>query len=56
MVRDVSPEVPPRVEYELTALGLGLLEPMERLVQWIGDNGERPPSQHPRPHRQDAAG
>ena len=36
--REVFPEVPPRVEYELTALGLSLLEPMEQLVQWIGSN------------------
>lgn len=38
LVRDAFAEVPPRVEYELTPLGLGLLEPMERLVQWIGEN------------------
>jgi DNA-binding HxlR family transcriptional regulator len=36
--REVFPEVPPRVEYELTALGLTLLEPMELLVNWIGNN------------------
>lgn len=36
--REVFPEVPPRVEYELTSLGLSLLEPMEQLVQWIGSN------------------
>ncbi|HHN4206266.1 helix-turn-helix transcriptional regulator [Pseudomonas aeruginosa] len=36
--REVFPEVPPRVEYELTPLGLSLLEPMEQLVQWIGSN------------------
>ena len=36
--REVFAEVPPRVEYELTRLGLDLLEPLERLVAWIGVN------------------
>jgi DNA-binding HxlR family transcriptional regulator len=36
--REVFPEVPPRVEYELTGQGLSLLEPMQQLVQWIGGN------------------
>lgn len=36
--RDVFPEVPPRVEYELTALGSSLLEPMQHLVDWVGVN------------------
>lgn len=36
--REVFPEVPPRVEYELTGLGLSLLEPMRNLVHWIGSN------------------
>jgi len=34
--REIFPEVPPKVEYELTYLGLSLLEPMEHLVAWIG--------------------
>ncbi len=38
LFREVFPEVPPRVEYELTALGLTLLEPMQQLVNWIGMN------------------
>ena len=36
--REVFAEVPPRVEYELTALGLDLLEPLERVVEWIRVN------------------
>ena len=36
--RESFPEIPPRVEYELTALGLSLLKPMEHLVGWIGSN------------------
>ncbi len=36
--REVFPKVPPRVEYELTALGLTLLGPMQQLVDWIGIN------------------
>lgn len=38
LTREVFPEVPPRVEYELTELGLSLLEPMQHLVRWIGAN------------------
>ncbi len=38
LIREVFPEVPPRVEYELTGLGLSLLEPMQHLVQWIESN------------------
>ena len=36
--REVFAEVPPRVEYELTATGRGLLVPMQALVDWIGGN------------------
>ena len=38
VTRESFPEIPPRVEYELTPLGLSLLLPMEHLVQWIGSN------------------
>ena len=33
--RHLFPEVPPRVEYELTARGLGLLQPVQALVKWV---------------------
>ncbi len=36
--RTVYPEVPPRVEYELTGLGKSILKPMEGLVDWIETN------------------
>jgi DNA-binding HxlR family transcriptional regulator len=32
--RDVGAEVPPRVEYRLTALGASLLEPLRALGRW----------------------
>ena len=36
--REIFPEVPPRVEYELTSLGVRLLKPMDQLVHWFGSN------------------
>ncbi|ELY2906932.1 winged helix-turn-helix transcriptional regulator [Cronobacter dublinensis] len=39
--RTVYPEVPPRVEYQLTALGSSFLEPMQKLVQWADENHAR---------------
>jgi len=36
--REVFPEVPPRVEYELTSLGKSLLRPMEVLFDWVAGN------------------
>jgi len=38
VTREVFPEVPPRVEYELTDLGKSLLEPMQGLVDWAKGN------------------
>lgn len=32
--RDVFPEIPPRVEYALTPLGLTLCEPLNALADW----------------------
>jgi DNA-binding HxlR family transcriptional regulator len=38
--RELFPEVPPRVEYELTPLGTSLLQPMQCLVDWVTTNWE----------------
>lgn len=38
VTREVFPEVPPRVEYELTPLGASLLASMEPFVKWIIEN------------------
>ncbi len=40
VARTVYPEVPPRVEYELTALGKGLLIQVTPLWLWIANNIE----------------
>ena len=39
--RTVFPTVPPRVEYELTALGRDLLTPVKELANWALANAER---------------
>jgi DNA-binding HxlR family transcriptional regulator len=39
--RTVYPTIPPRVEYELTHLGRTLLEPIQALAQWAGENRVR---------------
>jgi hypothetical protein len=38
---EVFPEIPPRVEYELTSLGKSLLRPMQTLVNWVATNWEQ---------------
>lgn len=38
ITREVFPEVPLRVEYELTPLGSSLLSPMQVLVDWVTGN------------------
>ena len=38
--REVFPEVPPRVEYSLTAKGLSLLPLIDNLLTWASDNIE----------------
>lgn len=35
VLRELFPEVPPRVEYELTPLGKSLLVPTQGMVDWV---------------------
>jgi DNA-binding HxlR family transcriptional regulator len=35
LTRHIYPEIPPRVEYELTQLGIGLMDPVRGLVSWL---------------------
>ena len=39
--RTVFPEVPVRVEYELTEMGKGLVKPLYKLVSWAEENQKR---------------
>jgi DNA-binding HxlR family transcriptional regulator len=41
VIREVFPEVPPRVEYEMTDLGRSLLLPTQGLVDWAKANWEQ---------------
>jgi len=41
VTRTVTPTSPPQVEYALTGLGRGLLEPVRALVEWTQANSER---------------
>lgn len=41
VVREVFPEVPPRVEYEITDLGNSLLAPTQGLVDWAKTHWEK---------------
>jgi DNA-binding HxlR family transcriptional regulator len=41
VVREQFPTIPPRVEYELTALGRELLDPVMALAEWARRNGEK---------------
>lgn len=38
LLRHYFPEVPPRVEYELTAMGASMLPALEGFTSWIRDN------------------
>lgn len=38
VARHYHPEVPPRVEYELTARGVSMLQPLAAFTGWIKDN------------------
>jgi len=39
VVRHVHPEVPPRVEYELSAIGHSMQAPMKAFAGWLGEHG-----------------
>jgi DNA-binding HxlR family transcriptional regulator len=41
VTRTVYPEIPPRVEYELTDLGRTLIPPVLSLAEWAMNNAER---------------
>lgn len=41
VTREVFPEVPPRVEYEITDLGRSLLAPTQGLVDWAKAHWEK---------------
>jgi DNA-binding HxlR family transcriptional regulator len=38
VTRTVTPSIPPRVDYELTALGRSLIEPVGTLTTWVRQN------------------
>jgi DNA-binding HxlR family transcriptional regulator len=40
ITRTLYPEVPPRTEYQLTSLGVELIEPLSSLREWAEDNIE----------------
>ena len=41
ITRTVYPTIPPRVEYQLTKLGRGLLVPITGLANWAGENRQK---------------
>ncbi|WP_309640258.1 helix-turn-helix domain-containing protein [Flavobacterium sp.] len=40
VLRKVFAEVPPRVEYELTELGVSLMYQMEHIIDWANENAD----------------
>ncbi|WP_395666306.1 winged helix-turn-helix transcriptional regulator [Methylocella sp.] len=40
VIRELFPEVPPRVEYEITRMGKSLLGPTQGLVDWAKEHWE----------------
>ena len=63
VTRTVFPEIPPRVEYQLTSLGRTLTDPLDTLWNWAAQHGadvriaraaydtQHEPSAEPRPER-----
>jgi DNA-binding HxlR family transcriptional regulator len=41
VARETFAEIPPRVEYELTAMGQSLLPALQGLVDWVGAHAQR---------------
>ena len=41
ITRTVYPTIPPRVDYQLTKLGRGLLVPITGLANWAGENRQK---------------
>ena len=41
VTRELFAEVPPRVEYELTAMGQSLLPALQGLVDWVAQNSDK---------------
>lgn len=41
VTRELFPEIPPRVEYEMTDLGRSLLRPTQGLVDWVKENWQQ---------------
>lgn len=41
VTRTIHPEIPPRVEYAATALGVTLQEPVLQLAAWVADHQEQ---------------
>lgn len=55
VTRTVYPEIPPRVEYELTSLGRTLTEPIDALWNWAAEHqGEVAEARHAYDSAQDA--
>jgi DNA-binding HxlR family transcriptional regulator len=38
IIRTMYPTIPPRVDYELTELGRGLIVPLKALAEWAREN------------------
>lgn len=46
VTRKIYAEIPPRVEYKLTELGITLREPLKALGQWFNDHGHQLPDRY----------